>query len=148
MALSPESAMVADETPKEGVRPLRILIAEDGANAANILALFFELEGHEVFVAYDGLQAVNQADAHSPDLVIMDIGMPVLDGVEAARQMRQAPNGHRPVIVALSGLEEAAARHRFCGVSVDRHLSKPVCPSDLRLLIEEIRPTVEARAAI
>lgn len=114
---------------------LRVVVADDGKNAADIIAMFFEMEGHDVRVAYDGASAVEISATFRPHLVVMDIGMPGMDGLEASKRIRDLPEGHEIVIIALSGhdCEEVKAR---CGdAGFDRHLSKPVQPDDLRNLI-------------
>ena len=118
---------------------LRILVVEDGKNAADILAMFFELEGYQVGVAYDGAEAVNLALSLRPHLILMDIGMPRMNGLEAARRIRAAGNGN-PVIVALSGLDQDDDKRQCTEAGIDAHLAKPVGPGELRALIERFRP--------
>lgn len=117
---------------------LRILVVEDGKNAADILAMFFELEGHQVGVAYDGAQAVNLAESLKPHLILMDIGMPRMNGLEAARRIRATGAGN-PVIVALSGLDQEEDKLQCSEAGIDAHLAKPVAPDELRALIERFR---------
>ena len=117
---------------------LRILVAEDGRSAAEILALFFELEGHEVSVAYDGAEAVELALSSRPQLILMDIGMPKLSGLEAVQRIREDGGGDI-VIVALSGLDSIADRQRSREAGFDEHLAKPVRPDELRALVERYR---------
>jgi PAS domain S-box-containing protein len=113
----------------------RVLIADDGKAAADILAMFFQMEGMETAVAYDGLEAVELAKSFHPHLVIMDLGMPRMDGYEAARLIRPLmPEG---VIAALSGWGGPDDRHRSAEAGFDLHLVKPVVPADLRKLLGE-----------
>jgi CheY-like chemotaxis protein len=118
---------------------LRILVADDGKNAADILAMFFEMEGHEVRAAYDGSAAVRIAEDFHPHLVVMDIGMPVMDGLEASRLIRSLPGGGDTVIVALSGHDGDEDKRSCLAAGIDRHLAKPVLPDDLRRVIGEFR---------
>ncbi|WP_367874672.1 response regulator [Luteolibacter sp. Populi] len=117
---------------------LKILVAEDGRSAADILVLFFEMEGHEVSVAYDGAEAVEIALSSRPHLILMDIGMPKLSGLEAVQKIRESGGGDI-VIVALSGLDSIADRQRSRDAGFDEHLAKPVSPDELRALVERYR---------
>ena len=115
-------------TPK-----LRVLIADDGKPTADILNLFFKMEGMETAVAYDGAQAIDVAKTFTPDLVCLDLGMPMVDGYEAARRIREIhPDAW---IVALSGWGSEADRKRTAEAGFNEHLTKPVNPSDLRALM-------------
>jgi CheY-like chemotaxis protein len=118
---------------------LRILVADDGKNAADILAMFFEMEGHEVSVAYDGSAAVERAGSFRPHLIVMDIGMPEMDGLEAARRIRREEWGKEIVIVALSGLDQDEDRRSCAEAGIDRHMAKPVLPDDLRAVIRDFQ---------
>ncbi len=118
---------------------LRILVVEDGKNAADILAMFFELEGHQASVAYDGAQAVHLAESLRPHLILMDIGMPRMNGLEAARRIRSTAGGSDPVIVALSGKDQEEDKRQCREAGIDAHLAKPVAPDELRALIERYR---------
>ena len=85
------------------VTPRRILVVDDNTDAAEALALFLRLSGHEVETAFDGLEALRVAPGFSPDIVLLDIGMPRLDGYDTARSMRAEPWGKHIVLVALTG---------------------------------------------
>ncbi|RYD31995.1 MAG: response regulator, partial [Verrucomicrobiaceae bacterium] len=113
---------------------LRVLIADDGKATADILNMFFIMEGMETAVAYDGAQAIAAAESFAPDLVCLDLGMPVVDGYEAARRIR----GIKPDawIVALSGWGSEEDRKRTAEAGFDEHLTKPVNPADLRALMK------------
>jgi PAS domain S-box-containing protein len=113
----------------------KVLVADDGRNAADILALFFQMEGMETAVAYDGDEAVEIAKSFQPDLILMDLGMPVMSGYEAARVMRN--HLKNVVLVALSGWGADDDRRRSSDAGFDLHLLKPVAPADLRNLITQ-----------
>lgn len=121
---------IADTNRKSG----RILVADDGKNAADILSMFFDLEGFETATAYDGQEAVDVAASFRPDLVCLDLGMPRLDGFEAARRIREALPDVK--LVALSGWGSEEDRTRSAQAGFDLHLVKPVKPEDLRALVE------------
>lgn len=117
----------------ESFGKLRVLIADDGHSTVNILKVFFRLEGMETAVAYDGAEAIEVARDFRPDLVCLDLGMPTVDGYEAARRIREIhPAAH---IVALSGWGSEEDRRRTAEAGFDEHLTKPVCPDDLRGLM-------------
>lgn len=117
----------------------RVLVVEDGRNAADILGMFFELEGHEVSVAYDGVEAVERSSAFRPQIIFLDIGMPRMDGLEAARQIRSLPGGREIVIVALSGMDQEEDKRHCTEAGIDCHLAKPVCPTELRAIFDRFR---------
>lgn len=113
---------------------LKVLIADDGKATADILNMFFVMEGMKTAVAYDGAQAVQTAESFVPDLVCLDLGMPVVDGYEAARRIRELhPDAW---IVALSGWGSDEDRRKTAEAGFDEHLTKPVNPADLRELIK------------
>jgi CheY-like chemotaxis protein len=109
----------------------RIIVADDNADAAGALATLLELEGHDVEVAHDGSEAVMKAFTFQPDLVFMDLGMPVMDGLEAARRLRALPSGERIRIVALTGWGQTGDRERSREAGFDRHYVKPLDPAAL-----------------
>jgi len=118
---------------------LRILVVDDGKNAADILAMFFEMEGHVVQVAYDGRMAVDLAASFHPQLIVMDIGMPEMDGLEASRRIRRQPDGKDIIIIALSGLDQDDDKRSCAEAGINHHMAKPVRPDDLRAVIRDFQ---------
>jgi PAS domain S-box-containing protein len=119
--------------------PGRILVADDGRNAADILSLFLQTEGYEVAVAYDGQQAIEVATEFAPKLVFLDIGMPRIDGLEAARAIRKIfPN---VILAALSGWGTESDRQRTKEAGFDLHLVKPSTPDDIRKALALVNPS-------
>jgi signal transduction histidine kinase/ActR/RegA family two-component response regulator len=116
-------------------RQLRILVADDNTDAAGSLAVLLRLEGHEVLTAVDGLQAVEHAQRFRPDVVFMDIGMPLVDGAEAARRIRAQAWGHQMHIVALTGWGLEGERSRTAAAGMDDHLLKPPDPRELAAIL-------------
>ena len=113
---------------------IRVLVADDGKSTADVLSMFFELEGMQTAVAYDGEQAVALAESFRPHLVCLDIGMPRLNGVEAGLRIRELlPN---VILAALSGWGSPADRQKTKAAGFDAHLVKPVRPEDLREVID------------
>jgi len=132
-----EQAEQTQVTLPEG--SLRILVVDDGKNAADILAMFFEMEGHVVQVAYDGLMAVRLTESFHPQLIVMDIGMPEMDGLEASRRIRRQPAGKGIVIIALSGMDQDEDKRSCAQAGIDHHMAKPVRPDDLRAVIRDFQ---------
>ena len=118
---------------------IRVMVVEDGRNAAEILAMFFQMEGHEVCVAHDGLEAVQRSAVFQPRLILMDIGMPKMSGLEAARRIRRQREGEDLENEALIGLDQEDDKRQCAEAGMDYHLSKPVCPGELRSVIERFR---------
>jgi CheY-like chemotaxis protein len=114
--------------------PCRVLVAEDIPDAAEMMRLMIECMGHDVRVATDGVQAVTIAKQFDPQVVLLDIGMPRMDGYEAARQIRAAL-GERVVLVALTGWGQDEDQRRAHEAGFDRHLTKPADPNVLEDLI-------------
>ena len=114
----------------------QVLVADDGRSAADVLGLFFRLEGMDATVVYDGEQAVEAARRLHPDLVLMDLGMPKMSGFDAARILR-SEMPHVP-LVALSGWGTEEDRRRTADAGFTEHLVKPSSPADLRSLMERL----------
>ena len=107
-------------------RGQRVLVVDDNLDEAASLALLLEMENCEVRTAADGEEAVEQARAFQPQIVFMDLVMPRLDGVGAARRIRSLPEGEHIHIVALTGSGQQGDRQRSKDAGMDRHLTKPV----------------------
>jgi CheY-like chemotaxis protein len=114
-----------------------VLVVDDNTDAAASLALLLELGGHSVQTAAEGEDAIEGARVFDPDIIFMDLGMPRMDGIEAARRIRQLPGGERVRIVALTGWGQEVDRQRTREVGMDQHLTKPV---SLETLYEVLRP--------
>ena len=134
-----QAADVETDAPR---RPgtLRILVTDDNADAAESLALLLEAEGHEVATACDGIEALARVKEFEPDVVFLDIGMPVMGGLEAARQIRGLPDGARIRLVALTGWGQPADRERTHSAGFDLHLVKPLSARALREALVPLGP--------
>lgn len=122
--------------PVVAATELRVLVVDDNRDAAQMLAMVLKLSGHDTHVAYDGVEAIDAAAKLHPDVILLDIGLPRLNGYEAARRIReQQPNGRRPVLVAVSGWGQDADRRRSQEAGFAAHLVKPVDPIALRKLL-------------
>jgi CheY-like chemotaxis protein len=117
----------------------RILIADDNADAADSLALLLRLSEYDTRATYDGQQAIDLARTFDPDLVILDLNMPVMDGFEAARRLRVCPPWRKDIVlVALTGKTRAEDSEEVERAGFDFHLPKPVDSGELCHLIEGV----------
>ena len=117
------------------VTPRRILVADDNRDAADSLARLFRLSGHEAWVAYNGLDALEVASRANPEIVFLDIAMPGLNGYEIARRLRAQSSGTRITLVALTGFGQDEDK-RLAGESgFDHHLTKPAHPTLIEAII-------------
>jgi CheY-like chemotaxis protein len=115
-------------TPESEIR--RILVVDDNVDSAETMAEILKLWGHEVHTAHDGLGALEAARAQRPDAVLLDVGLPVMDGYETARRLRA--EGLALLLVAVTGFGAAEDRRRAAEAGFDTHLTKPVSPEALR----------------
>jgi PAS domain S-box-containing protein len=113
----------------------RVLIADDNEDAASSLTLWLQQEGHEVCTANDGHQAVVLAESFRPEVILMDLGMPRLDGLEASRKIRSQPWGKAIRIIALTGWGREQDRVRTQHAGIDLHWVKPVDPHALSSIL-------------
>jgi CheY-like chemotaxis protein len=124
----------AETTPGDEIaRPStarHVLVIEDNADARDMLRIALELDGHRVETAADGVSGVNTALRTTPDVVLIDIGLPGLDGYAVARRLR-AQLGDRVTLVALTGYGQTEDRRRTSEAGFDAHLVKPVDPDVL-----------------
>jgi signal transduction histidine kinase/ActR/RegA family two-component response regulator len=114
---------------------LRVLIVDDNVDAAESLATILRLQGNEVMSASDGHEALRIAESARPDVVILDIGLPGLDGYEVARRIRAHPWGAAMLLVALSGWGQPEDKRRSVEAGLSHHLVKPVNPFDIEQLL-------------
>jgi len=145
----PEGRDPGREERRQG-RPaqrLRILIADDNRDAAESLALMLECLGHEVFTVHDGAAAVETAASTAPDIALLDVGMPVIDGLEAGRRIRANAKGRKLLLVAITGWGQEEDRRRSSAAGFDDHLVKPVDPAVLEAVLERARPGAGHAAA-
>ncbi len=118
----------------------RILLADDNSDALESLATLLELGGHEVVTASNGALALECAERHRPEVMLLDIGMPMLDGYEVARRVRVQPWGQKITLVALTGWGQDSDRRRSREAGFDSHLVKPLDMDKLTELLERLAP--------
>jgi CheY-like chemotaxis protein len=114
----------------------RVLIVDDFADITTTLGELVALLGHPVCVANRGEEALDLAREFRPDLVLLDLGMPGLDGYEVARRLRAAPDGSLIELIAMSGWGHAAAREQAVLAGFDRHFLKPITLAHLHALLD------------
>ncbi|MEZ6087471.1 MAG: ATP-binding protein [Pirellulaceae bacterium] len=116
----------------------RLLVVEDNMDASGLLAELFESEGYSVQVACDGIEALQLVKVQSPDIVIMDIGLPGMDGYEIAKRIRRDERSHRIALIALTGWGSDADRELAIQAGFDLHLIKPVVFRELLQHVQEL----------
>ncbi len=119
----------------------RIMIVDDNADAAHTLSLFLEAQGHKVRVAFDGRSALELACQDPPRVLLLDIGLPDIDGYQLARSLRGLPQTARAVLIALTGYGQPEDRERARAAGFDHHLTKPVDADQLARLLATITPS-------
>jgi CheY-like chemotaxis protein/two-component sensor histidine kinase len=134
-----EKPLAAIERPAAEGRKLRILIADDNRDTAQTLAIMLRFDGHDVRTAYDGLEALATGQVFQPELVFLDIGMPVLDGYQTASQIRERPWGQNVHLVALTGWSQETDREKSAASGFADHIVKPADPDLLKDVIERAR---------
>jgi CheY-like chemotaxis protein len=122
----------SDGQPRAG---LCVLVIEDDADTAQSCAVLLGLLGHRVQVALDGPAALRMAAEAAPDVALIDIGLPGMDGCEVARQLREQSGDRRPLLVAVTGYAQDEDRLSTRMAGIDLHLVKPVDPEALRKLL-------------
>jgi PAS domain S-box-containing protein len=135
-AVKPNAAENGDGV-QNGARR-RVLVVDDNVDAAESLSMMLEIMGNETRMAHDGLEALDAAAGFHPDVVLLDIGMPRLNGFDACRRMREQPWGDNLVIVALTGWGQNEDRQRSHEAGFDMHMVKPVDPVDLEKLLASL----------
>jgi PAS domain S-box-containing protein len=113
----------------------RVLVVDDNVDAANSLALLMRLDGHDVRVSHEGRSALEMHDRFHPDVVVLDIGLPEMDGYEVARRLRGKADSGDPLLIALTGYGQSADILRSRAAGFDHHLVKPVDPQTVRKLL-------------
>jgi len=124
-------------TAPADMRSRRILVVEDNADAREMLRTQLALAGHEVREAADGQTALGLVTTHCPDIVLVDIGLPGMDGYEIARRVRASDAGKSVLLVALTGYGQAEDRRKALAAGFDVHLTKPVSPERLAAVINQ-----------
>ncbi len=117
---------------------LRILVVEDTYDIADTMVLLLQLWGYQTAVVYDGEQALETAPSFRPDVVLLDIGLPGMDGFELASHLRRLPGLTKTLLVAISSYGRETDIRRGRTVGIDFHFLKPVDPSEVRKLLAKV----------
>jgi CheY-like chemotaxis protein len=123
---------------QDGAPRRRLLLIEDNPDIGETLRELLQLLGHQVDLASDGLRGVELALATQPDVALVDIGLPGIDGYEVARRVRASEKGQRVLLVALTGYGRPEDRRQALEAGFDAHMVKPVDPEELSLLISRL----------
>ena len=127
-----------NKTNEPAIKARRILVADDNRDSADSLAMLLEMLGHEVCLAHDGLEALETAKSSKPELIFMDLGMPRMNGYDAARLIRNAPECNGVVLVALTGWGQEEDRRRSYEAGFDHHIVKPIDFSIVEELLTDL----------
>jgi signal transduction histidine kinase/CheY-like chemotaxis protein len=136
----PARAAPTGKTREGQHRLLRVLVVDDNHDAADAMAAMLELMGHHAEVAYDGIKALQLAYDLEPDLVLLDLGLPDMDGFEVARRLKRLPN-RIPRLVALTGYGADEDKRRTSEAGFDEHVIKPVTPETVSEIVDRTKNT-------
>ena len=121
----------------------RVLVVDDNVDAAQSMAKLLEMTSHEVRLAYDGPSALQAAIDYRPDVVLLDIGLPGLDGYEVAERIRQHATLKHTVLIALTGYGQDTDRQRSQEAGFDHHLVKPSDFDDIKKILAGVVPLLK-----
>jgi CheY-like chemotaxis protein len=125
----------ADNSP---AARLRVIVVDDNRDAADSCAVLLGLSGHDVQSAYSGSRALALAETFHPHVLLLDIGLPDVNGYELARNIRAAPWGRGVVLIAVTGWGQTEDRRRAFDAGFDHHLTKPIAPESLEVLLQSL----------
>ena len=135
---SPGQPPTADGSLPSGASSLRVLIVDDNRDAADSLAMLLRITGNEIRTTYDGLEALQVASDFRPEVVLLDIGLPKIDGHEVAQRLRREAWGQRICLIAVTGWSDESDRARSRAAGFDHHLVKPLDTSHLAKLLDSV----------
>ncbi len=132
-----ERAEAALESPIAATRPHRVLVVDDNVDGAEALGQLLQVNGHVVRVVHDPVSALDVAEAFSPDVAVLDIGLPVMDGYELAIRLRERLGSQSCRLIAISGYGQEADRDRSQAAGFEQHVVKPIDPKAILALLSE-----------
>jgi len=141
------SPSVAPQETKSANSTRRILIVDDNEDSAESMALLLKFDGHQVEMAHDGLTALRVAQSFQPEIILLDIGLPGMNGYDVARQLRAQPETNRAQLIALTGYGQEEDRKRSKEAGFDYHLVKPVEPEALQHLLNSVPTAASSQMA-
>ncbi len=131
----PQTVPAPAPAAKPVTRPRRVLVVDDNVDAAHSLALLLQSAGHDVQTSHDGMAALDSIREWRPEVVLLDIGLPRLDGYEVARRLRQDAESRSALVVALTGYGQEEDRRQSQAAGFDAHLTKPIDLGELETLL-------------
>ena len=141
-------ALQEDSVRKGTALGCRILIADDNRDAAESMSMVLRLMGNEVRTVHDGVQAIEEAAAFRPDVLLLDIGMPRMNGYDVARRVREQRWGSEMILVALTGWGQDDDKRRAIEAGFDQHFTKPVNPAVLEKLVKGLHAAANTATAL
>ena len=141
LADNPRADVNAVKTAVTPKRSFRILVVDDNHDSALSLAMMLSIMGHETRTAHDGESAVQTAESFLPEVMLLDIGLPKLNGYEVAQRIRQQPWGTSMYLIAVTGWGQDEDRQRSSEVGLNVHMVKPVEPAALEKLLSDLQST-------
>jgi CheY-like chemotaxis protein len=142
-----ESSEMTKPTETTAAIGIKVLVVDDNRDAADACASLLELSGHQVQTVYTGRQALELAQTFRPDAVLLDIGLPDLNGYKVARKLRAQPWGRAILLVAVTAWGQAEDRRRAFEAGFDHHLTKPVATATVESLFRSMGRTIVERNA-
>ena len=136
--------MTASPPREDHSSKMRVLIVEDNRDSAKSMAMLVRLLGYKAIVAFDGPTALAEFEADPADVVLLDIGLPRMDGFEVARRLRTHAVHKLPFIIAITGYGQDEDRRRSQEVGIDLHLLKPADPEELERMLSRLSGLVTA----
>jgi CheY-like chemotaxis protein/anti-sigma regulatory factor (Ser/Thr protein kinase) len=146
-AVQPQAAPLKPEITSPQVYGRRVLVVDDNLDAAESTAAFLRLEGHEVKTVGDGTEALASVPVFAPHVIVLDIGLPGLDGYAVARQLRERGDTNHILLIAMTGYGQREDRERAMGAGFDYHFVKPTNPGQIQRAIEQGRRAADAADA-
>jgi len=142
LALAPPEQPRKSSTPQAEPekKRLRVVLVDDNKDAAETMAMLVRIWGHDVATASEGAAALELVDRYRPDVILLDIGLPGMNGYEVARKIREDERNRNVVLVAMTGYGQAEDRERSREAGFGVHLVKPVQPEVLQQLLAGIEP--------
>jgi two-component system OmpR family response regulator len=122
---------------------LRILVVEDYEDSAQSMKILLRLLGHDVEVAFDGIEAIAKAKLQQPDVVLLDIGLPGMSGWEVAKLLQQQATEKKPFLIAITGYGNEEDKRHSAEAGVDLHLLKPVDPQELAAVLRRFQRVIK-----
>jgi CheY-like chemotaxis protein len=137
--LSEPDYLTAKNQVSSAVQPLRVLVVDDNVDAANTLDMLLNASGHEVATEYTASRAIEQVQRTPPQICLLDLGLPDMDGYELARRLRVMPEMKRAVLIAVTGYGREQDKQKSNEAGFDYHLVKPINAANLLTLLARIR---------